>query len=116
MGARGPLIATMDGCLGLSMLVDHEGGRTITTTSWRDEESTTASGAQLAPYRARANELMRGSGPTAEMWEVAVMHRDHASRDGSCCRVTWGRPTDMDSMPDLFRSMARPRLEASREP
>lgn len=107
-----PLINTMDGCLGLSMLVDHESGRSITTSSWRDQESMEASGAQLAPYRARANELMGGGGPTAELWEVAVMHRDHASPEGSCCRVTWGRPTDMDTMPDLFRSMALPRLEA----
>ena len=43
-----PLIATMDGCLGISMLVDRESGRTITTSSWRDEESMTASGARLA--------------------------------------------------------------------
>jgi hypothetical protein len=107
-----PVIATMEGCLGISMLVDRESGRTITTSSWRDEESMTASGAQLAPYRDRANEMMGGGGPTAEMWEVAVMHRDHASREGSCCRVTWGRPADMDSMPEFFRSVPLPRLEA----
>lgn len=106
-----PMVMTMDGCIGMSLVVDRETGRCIATTSWRDEEAMTASRDKLAPYRARGAEVMGGS-PAVEEWEVAVMHRDHTSREGSCCRITWGRPTDMDALAEYFRSTVMPKIES----
>ena len=106
-----PTITTMDGCLGMSLLVDREAARGIATTSWRDEESLRASRELLASYRERGGEIMGGS-PEVDEWEVAVMHRDHNSHDGSCCRVTWGRPTDIGGMADYFRQFVLPQVEA----
>lgn len=106
-----PVITTMDGCVGMSLVVDRESGRCIATSSWRDEESMTASRDKLASYRTRGGEILGGS-PTVEEWEVAIMHRDHKAPEGSCCRITWGQPTDIDTMAEYFRTTVLPKIEA----
>ena len=83
-------LLAMDGCIGLSMVVERESGHCIVTTAWRDEASMRASDAGLQAARARGGEILGGE-PRVEEWEVAVMHRDHQSPEGSCCRVTWLR-------------------------
>lgn len=107
-----PMITAKDGCLGMSMVVDRETGRCIVSSAWRDHDAMAASRDALASSRARTVEAMRGTDMMLEEWEVAVMHRDHASRVGSCCRITWGRPTDMDDMAEFFRTVAMPQFEA----
>ena len=71
-----PAVTAMDDCIGLSTLVDRESGECIVTSSWRSAEAMTASDAHLAPLRRRGGEIMGGA-PQVEVWEVAVMHREH---------------------------------------
>ena len=97
-----PMVTAMDGCVGLSLLVDEESGRGIATTSWDTREALDASREKLAAARARGGEIIGGT-PEVDEWEVAVMHRDHRSADGACCRVAWARPPDIDAVVDYFR-------------
>lgn len=105
-----PTLTAMDGCVGMSLLVDRESGRCIATSAWRDEAAMKATAEALASLRERGGEILGGS-PQVEEWEVAVMHRDHASADGACCRVTWARPRDMDATIEMWRTRLLGRFE-----
>lgn len=107
-----PEIIRMDGCVGLSMVVDRESGRCIATTSWLDEASMRASNGPVAPYRSRVGDILGGS-PEVDEWEVALMHRDHASMEGASCRITWARPRDVDAMLDAWRTRLMPQIETA---
>ena len=108
-----PTITAMDGCLGLSMLIDRDTGQCIVTSSWDSEEAMQASNLHLAPMRMRGGQIMGGP-PEVDEWEVAVMHRDHPAPSGSCCRVTWMRlnHTDIDRDIDLYRAAMLPEMES----
>ncbi|NEK57078.1 hypothetical protein GCU56_04225 [Geodermatophilus sabuli] len=108
-----PMVVQMEGCVGLSMLADHETGHCIVTTSWRDEESMRASAEGVRDSRQRAAEVFRGQ-PEVQEWEIAVLHRVHATHEGACARLTWLRsePDRMDGAVDTFRMALMPRLEA----
>ena len=106
-----PAITSLDGCVGLSVVADRETGRCIATSSWEAQELMRASDDRLAPYRSRAGEILGGS-PQVEEWEVAVMHRDHASHAGCCCRITWGRSDDVDTALDMWRNRVLTTAEA----
>ena len=107
-----PMITAMDGCVGLSMLVDRETGQCIVTSSWQSEDAMRVSDPHLVPLRTRAGQIMQGA-PRVEEWEVAVMHRDHAAPEGSCCRVTWMRLNhqDIDRGIQLYRTAMLPDME-----
>jgi hypothetical protein len=107
-----PMCRELPGCLGLSMIVDRESGRCITTTSWDSIESLRATTTQLQPVRQRVADLLGGTAEVAE-WEIAVMHRDHRSADGACTRVTWlrGDPAAMDRAADVFKLALMPEIE-----
>jgi len=107
-----PMIEQMEGCTGLSMLVDRQSGRCITTSAWQSEEAMRATDAQLQPIRERIAEMLGGS-PQVEEWEIAVLHRDHKSADGACSRVTWVRvdPGTMDRAIDVYKLASVPRAE-----
>lgn len=107
-----PSVTAMDGCLGMSLVVDRESGRCIATTSWETEEAMAASRMPVQSLRSSATEILGGGTPEVEEWEVAVMHRDHTSRDGSCCRVTWTRARDLDTTVDYWRTTLLPKFEA----
>jgi hypothetical protein len=107
-----PMLSDMDGCIGLSTMVDRESGTCIATTSWTSKELMDASMERLAPARSRVAEMMGGRAEVST-WEVAVMHREHEARDGSCCRVTW-MEIDADGIDGLvryFRTRVLPMLE-----
>lgn len=107
-----PAVMAMDGAAGLSMLCDRESGQCIVTSSWTSEEAMHASDLNLRPMRERAGELLRGT-PQIEEWEALVMHRDHHSLLGACCRATWllfDRGT-MDDGLALYRFVILPALE-----
>lgn len=106
-----PMLTGMDGCVGMSLLADRELGRVIATSSWRDAEALHASDQALGPMRAEGGKILGGS-PHVEEWEVAVMHRDHATGPGACCRVTWARPGDLERFLDAWRSEMLPRIES----
>ncbi|MFC4786206.1 hypothetical protein ACT8ZV_17125 [Nocardioides sp. MAHUQ-72] len=106
-----PAVTALDGCLGLSLVVDRETGLCIATTSWETEEAMVASRAGIAPMRERGGEVLGGS-PQVEEWEVGAMHRDHTSHDGCCCRITWTHANDPETVTDSWRANVLPRVEA----
>ena len=55
-----PTITALDGCVGLSMLVDRGNGQCIVTSSWETQEAMRASDVHLAPMRRRGGEIMGG--------------------------------------------------------
>ena len=107
-----PAVQMMDGCIGLSMLVDREAGRCIATTSWADAETMHRSADSVMPMRQRAAEIMGGEAEVNE-WEIALMHRLHTAHHGACARVIWndGDPADADRTIDTFRMAILPKLE-----
>jgi heme-degrading monooxygenase HmoA len=108
-----PTITPLDGCLGLSMLVDRDTGQCIVTSSWDSEDAMRASNLHLAPMRMRGGQIMGGP-PEVDEWEVAVMHRDHHAPTGSWCRVTWMRlnHTEIDRGIELYRAAMLPEMES----
>jgi quinol monooxygenase YgiN len=108
-----PAVTDMDGCVGMSMLVDRETGRCIATTSWESEEAMQATADTVRPMRDRAEEALGSTGGSeVHQWEVAVVHRDHAAPDGACARLTWlsGDQNMVDHAIDLYRMVVLPQL------
>ena len=107
-----PTVTSMDGCMGISMLVNRETGRGIVTTSWTSEDQMRATDGQVSAFRSRAAEIMGGE-PEVREWEIAVMHREHDAREGSWCRVTWLTcpPDEVDSTINFFRDTVMTHLE-----
>ena len=107
-----PALAGIDGYIGLSLLVDRSSGRCIATSAWQSEEAMRASEESIRPIRDRAAEVFGGSG-SVEEWEIAVLHRDHRSRDGACVRATWVKvgPDQIDRGIDFYKMTLLPALE-----
>ena len=101
-----PMLYKIDGCRGLSMLVDRENGKCIVTSSWESEAAMRASDDRLRPIRDRGRDILGGS-MQVDDWQIAVMHRSH---HGECCRVSWLQG-DLDAMTETFRVGILPRLE-----
>src|SRR5579884_745341 len=83
-----PALEQVDGCVGMSLLVDRETGRCIATSAWETQEAMHSSAERVRPVRDRAAQAFGGS-PTVDEWEIAVLHRDHRSGSGACVRATW---------------------------
>jgi hypothetical protein len=99
-----PTLLGMEGCIGLSMLIDRNTGRCIATSAWRTREAMLASERQLRPVRDHVAEIL-GNRPQVDEWEIAVLHRDHTSRSGACVRASWVRmaPAQADRVVDVYR-------------
>jgi hypothetical protein len=99
-----PTLLGMEGCIGLSMLVDRNTGRCIATSAWRSRKAMLASERQLRPVRDHVAEIL-GNRPQVDEWEIAVLHRDHTSRSGACVRASWVRmaPAQADRVVDVYR-------------
>jgi quinol monooxygenase YgiN len=107
-----PALEGIDGCVGLSLLVDRTSDRCIATTSWESEEAMRASEDSIRPIRDRAAELFGGSAQVEE-WEIAAMHREHRSSEGACVIATWVKvgPDQIDRGIDFYRMTILPALE-----
>jgi hypothetical protein len=107
-----PALEGIDGCVGLSLLVDRTSGRCIATTSWESEEAMRASEESIGPVRDRAAELFGGS-PQVEEWEIAAMHREHRASEGACVRATWVKvgPDQIEQGIDFYKMTILPALE-----
>ena len=107
-----PAITAMDGCIGLSMLVDRVSGMCIATRAWNDEQARQAADASLRPMREEAGKILGGNA-SVDMWEIAVLHRDHRTSDSTHVRCTWLRtdPERTDLAIALFRSDVLPVAE-----
>jgi quinol monooxygenase YgiN len=103
-------VMAMDGCIGMSLVADRESGRAILTACWASEEAMERSDGRVAELRARGAEIMGGE-PQVDVWEIAAMHRDHMAGEGSFCRITWGRSSDMDTLIDRYRDTILPMIE-----
>ena len=107
-----PVLQEMNGCMGLSLLVDRESGCCIATSSWECEKAMHASGEQVLPLQERAAEVFGGS-PTVDRWEIAVLRRHHHSAQGACVRATWlrVRPDQFDRVVEFYRESVLPAIE-----
>jgi hypothetical protein len=101
-----PVLDQIEGCRGLSFMVNRETGQCIATSSWENEATMSASEERLRVIRDRGKEIISGSMQVDE-WEIAVMHRTH---HGECCRVSWLQG-DLDAMTETFRLGILPDLE-----
>lgn len=107
-----PALLEIEGCTGLSMLVDRRSGGCVVTTAWDDEDAMRASETRVAPLREKAQRLFGGR-PEVRVWEIAVLHRARHVGDGACARLTWTRtePARVQELVDVFRNEALPRIE-----
>ena len=108
-----PRVTAMDGCVGMSMLVDRESGRCIVTTAWESEQALQASAEMVRPLREQAEKALGSSNGSVDTWEVAVVHRDQAVPDGAFARVTWlsGEADTADRAVEMFRMGVLPQVQ-----
>jgi heme-degrading monooxygenase HmoA len=108
-----PTLQRMSGCVGLSMLTDRDAGRCIVTSAWAADEAMRASAEMVREVRHQTAEVLRADTVLIEEWEIAAMHRMHATGDGACARVIWAQcePGQLDAMIDAFRMSLQPRFE-----
>jgi heme-degrading monooxygenase HmoA len=109
-----PAVTRMEGCVGMSLLIDRESGRCIATTAWESEAAMRDSAEKVRPLRDQAEQGLGASSSVVDTWEVAVVHRDHATPDGACARVTWvsvADPSNADRILETYKMGVLPRLE-----
>ncbi|GIF51370.1 hypothetical protein DFJ67_5092 [Asanoa ferruginea] len=109
-----PQMLAIEGCVGISLLVDRQTGRCVATSSWQSEEAMRASESPASPIRKRLMSAFGATGVTNDEWEVVVMHREHRSADGAYARVTYLRadPARADQSIETFKSLL-PAIESS---
>jgi heme-degrading monooxygenase HmoA len=109
-----PTVQNMDGCIGLSMLVDRHTGRCIVTTSWEDAEAMRDSTEAIGSLRETTIRTVHGVESETEVaeWEVGVLHRVREASDRAACRViqTKGPLGETDRIIDGFRANIVPRI------
>jgi quinol monooxygenase YgiN len=107
-----PAVTAIDGCIGMSLLVDRESGRCIATTAWESEAAMQASAEGVKPLRADAQKGLGSASSDVDTWEVAVMHRDHAMPAGAWARVTWssGDGAGTDQAVDAYKMTVLPTI------
>ncbi len=107
-----PGLTQVDGCVGLSLLVDRDSGRCIATTAWESEAAMHASADYTRPVRDQAAQLF-GRQPN----DRRVGNRGTASRSplrsGACVRATWlrVRPEQFDRAIEFYRGSVLPAIE-----
>jgi heme-degrading monooxygenase HmoA len=108
-----PTVRAMEGCLGLSLLVDREAGRCISTTSWQSAEARRNSGGTVLSLRERAVQLMGAETPVVEEWEIASMHRAHHAEPGTWVRAARSRvsPEMVDRAIAFYKDTLLPDIE-----
>ncbi|MCZ4278389.1 hypothetical protein [Rhodococcoides yunnanense] len=106
-----PALAGIDGCAGLSLLVDRGSGRCIATSSWLDEDSLRASESHVLQLRDSTADVFHGT-ITVARWDIAVLHRDHHSHRGAGVRVTWleVEPGHLDRAIDVYKTASLPAM------
>jgi hypothetical protein len=106
-------LESVDGYVGISLLVDRESGRCIITAAYQTEDAMRAAADKANQLRSHAAERFSGSVEKVEEWEIGVLHRDHHSREGSCVRATWIRmPSDQaDRALEFYKDSVLPALE-----
>jgi hypothetical protein len=108
-----PLITSLPGCVGLSMMVEWDAGLAIVTSAWQTEQAMRQSADAIHAVRWRAIESLDASGPTVKEWQIALVHRAHRAVAGACARASWLRtdPGRVDELVDAYRTRTLPGLE-----
>jgi quinol monooxygenase YgiN len=104
-----PMVTQMEGCVGLSALIDRDSGRCVATSAWDSEEAMRASAERVRASRDRASDMF-DLATEVRAWEIVVLHRAHRAADGACARVTWTRadPAQLDRMIEAYRDSLMP--------
>ncbi|OBF90061.1 hypothetical protein A5791_16570 [Mycobacterium sp. 852002-51163_SCH5372311] len=107
-----PILQGIDGCLGMSVLVNRGSGRCILTNSWQTKEAMHASAEQVRLENKRAADMLGGS-PIDNLWQIAVVRRDDSKGPGACVRAAWlkARPELFESAIDFYRQKMLPAIE-----
>jgi quinol monooxygenase YgiN len=107
-----PSLQQIDGCIGVSLIVNRDSGRAIVTSAWRDEEALRDSDALVTDMREQGADIMGGR-PVVEVWEIAALHRVHESGPGACVRATWSQvdPMKAERSIDNYRMVLLPLME-----
>lgn len=107
-----PAVTAMEGCIGMSLLVDRETGRAIATTAWESEAAMANSAQTVMPLRTGAQDVLGASTSDVDTWEIAVAHRDHAAPEGACARITWlSGFSSAERAIDVYRMTVLPRIQ-----
>ena len=106
-----PTVQEMDGCVGMSLLVDRGTGTAIVTSAWESEQAMQATAQRVQPLRERGADVMSARIEVRE-WEIAVLHRDRPAPEGACANVTWTRsdPQNTERNVQAFRERLLPRM------
>jgi len=107
-----PALQRMDGCIGMSMVVDRDSCRCIATSSWTSKAAMRRAAGPVGVIRDRAMEVLGGTA-LVEEWDILVMHRDHPSHRGACARATWLQlpPAAIDRAVDVYRMVSIPAMD-----
>ncbi|AXN44105.1 MULTISPECIES: hypothetical protein [Mycobacterium ulcerans group] len=107
-----PALQAIDGYVGLSLLVDRQSGTCIATSAWETLQAMRSSAPAVAPIRDRAAMMFSGNARVEE-WDIAMLHRDHRSRQGACVRATWLKvvPDQIERSLDFYGMYVLPELE-----
>jgi quinol monooxygenase YgiN len=106
-----PAVQEMEGCVGLSLLVDRSTGTSIVTSAWESEDAMRATAQRVRPLRERGADMMSAT-PEVREWEIAVMHRERSAPEGAGASVTWtrGDPAQIDRNLEAFRDRVMPSI------
>jgi Antibiotic biosynthesis monooxygenase len=104
-----PMVTQQQGCVGLSLLVDRDSGRCITTSAWETAEAMEGSAERVRESRERVA-LRFGTTAEVQHWQVAVFHRAQRAGDGASARVAWLRadPANLRRVVDAYRDSLMP--------
>ncbi len=108
-----PTVLRIEGCVGLSMLVDRSSGRCIVTTSWVDDGAMHRSEEAIGDLRQTLIGTLHGTHAQVAEWEVGLVHRLHETSERAACRVlyTKGPLGAADRIVDGFRTSIVPRID-----
>lgn len=109
-----PAMSHIPGCLGVSLMMDRQSGHCITASAWQSDDAMRDSAELVRPIRDSAVHTFAGdSMASIEHWQIAVMHRAHFAKAGTCMRATWLRlpAGQMDGALDAFKFGILTRIE-----
>ncbi len=107
-----PLVATLAGNRGMSVLLARDTGRCMVNSVWMTKEAMLASDTSLSSLREEGGRIL-GTPAAVEEWEIALMHERHPVEVGCGLRVTRVTfdPADADAVIDTIRTTTIPSLE-----
>jgi hypothetical protein len=99
--------------VGFSAIVDRDSGHCVASSAWDSERAMRATAGAVQSVRDEGTKAFGGTIASVEEWEIALMHRAHRAREGTCVRLTRIRtePSQLDRAVETVKGMVLPRLE-----